>query len=461
MGTLENPIKSISEVFHRYAKTLETLSFRVLAEPYHFHGVSADIHPKMLIGTHGEVIAECQKQFDEARTYTPQSVALALNRDRASLLSWTQKDAEVDLPAAFDMFKHAYGQYVEHQIAESVGPWIREGLSSEEIAIKSDTMRRDAGMAKKKIGNDGKEEFEKELIQALDGKVVDYPVKPFLADMRQAIPYHDPGEYVVVGARTGMGKSYYALNQIFDCAKKGLPSVYINLENSPKNVQRRLWQMETGIQWRQDLSKEDLKKAMYGWEAVKNFPVESINTGRSLQTVLNTIRQSYYEKGIQLAVIDYVQLIKDGNQRRGKTEEIGEVSAELRALALELQIPVIALAQINREAEKTGNKRPTISDLRNSGDLEQDASTILLLYRPSVYESMEVDENGIAYPANYADITIGKGRDTGRARIICRFDPVRGFYSDPDFLHSTAPTDYTIPASAMSAARANDEDIPF
>lgn len=465
MGTKtykSDPALSHGEVFHRYDAALETLTCRFLAEPYNAHQVEADIRPPMMIGTYGEVLAEAVKQFRRDRQYSPQSVAIALARDKSSLINWTLRDAEIDLPAAWQMFLHCYEQWVEIQIAESVPVFIRDGLSSAEIVGAADKLRRQAGITAREVSDDGKAEFEKDLLMALDGKVVEYPVRPPLQAIRDHMPYFEPGEYAIVAGRTGMGKSYFAINSIYECCTAGVPSIYVNLENKPKHVQKRLWQMHTRTAFERNMSgisSAEIDKRIRAWEEVKNFPTKVIQPGRDLARVTNAIRQAHYESGVQLAVIDYIQLMRDGSQKRDRLNELAEISAELRMLALDLNIAVLGLAQMNRETEKSADKRPNLTGLRGSGDLEQDATAVFLLYVPGYYNLL-TDDDGNPYPEEYADIHIAKGRESGPGFAKCRFNHVRGFY-DPEPVpahHNGVVIDYSIPANARPNL---DEDIPF
>lgn len=456
----QNPATASGDVFKQYDKALELLACRMLAEPYNAHLVASEITPAMLIGTYGEVVQECVRQYTEERRYSPQSVALALRRDKNSLVAWAMRDAEIDLPAAWEMFFETFGQYVEQQIAESVAGWIRQGMGSEEIKTAGDKIRRDKGLAARLVSDDGKADFEKELIAAMDGRTIDYPVKTPLKTLSEHMPYFEPGEYCIVAGRTGMGKSYFGQNCILRASLDGVPSAYVNLENKPKHMQKRLWQMQTGVRFERNMgyiTGQQRSEYSRAWNEVTNFPTRIFSPGRSLQQVCNAIRSEHYERGIQLAVIDYIQLMRS-DSRRGRVDELAEISAELRELALSLNIALVVLAQMNRESEKAGDKRPTLTGIRSSGDLEQDATSVFLLYRPSYYLISE-DEDGMAYPPEYADIFIAKGRETGPGFAKCRFNHILGFYDADESQPFTQPApaaDWTIPASA-----GRNEDVPF
>ena len=461
----EHPATAQSEVYNTYDKALETLCFRVLGEPYNLQQVEHRITPPMLKGLHGDVIAECVNQFREYRQYSPQSVALELDRDKGLLVEWAVRDTEIDLPFAFDSFLHAYEQWVEIQIADSTRSWVREGFSSLEIRQEGEKRRRELGLSDLKTESDGKEEFEKRLRAALDGRVIEYPVQPPLADIRAGVPFWQPSEYIILAGRTGMGKSFFALNAIFHNAKRGVPCLYINLENAPPDVQKRLWQFETGERFTtwNSATQEEIKKRIEAWEMVKDLPLLVSKPGNTLSAISNAIRQAYYEKGVQLVVLDYVQLVRMGG--RDSVAEIEAISAELRSLALDLNICIAPVAQTNRGPESRSEKRLTLSDLKGSGALEQDATGVYFLYRPEYYNIL-TDEKGMPYPPGFAEVIIAKGRESGPAVIPAQFDPVRG-YTDaapPEFstqFPAAAPAGIpnTIPAGARPGL--NDEDIPF
>ena len=221
--------------------------------------------------------------------------------------------------------------------------------------------------------------------------------------------------------------------------------------------------MHTGVKWQPQypgITQVQVGKMMEGWEWVKKCNIESYTPQRNLNAVLNTIRRDYYERGCQLAVVDYLQKIREGSFRGNRVDELAEISAELRQLANDLKIPIIVLAQINREAEKSADKRPSMADIRGSGDIEQDASTVLLLYRPGYYQ-IENDENALPYPENYADIYRAKGRDSGPGLVKCRFNEVFGFYDEDLFSGSTQFPNQSQPGPATSPVPRGGYDALF
>lgn len=430
-------------IWEQYDRSLETLAARCLGEPYNFYRIDVDVCSPMLGETfHGKIVAACQAQFRKESRYSAHSVAAQVNTTIETLTSLAQKDAELDLPTAFDFFRTIWGQFVEVQIADFVSGWVMQGKSSEEIQVLSSNMRREKGATARATGSDGIAEFEAKLFAALDGKKFEYPVKPHLAKMRKLIQDYAPGDYIVVAALSGVGKSYYGLNTMAYNVLNGVPSCYVNLEMSPADVQKRLWQMASGEHFRRDLvtnNDEVTMARLAAWERVKKNGIVSRNPGRSLAAVLSTIRYEWNERGIQFAVIDYAQLLNIPGYRGARNYELGEVSAELRALALELNIPIMVMAQLKQEVVKYANRRGGLYDIKDCANFAQDATFVHVLHRPNVH--LDADEVS-DHADDYADVTTVKGRETGTARAECRFDPINGFgdASDNFFAKPFSPT---------------------
>jgi replicative DNA helicase len=335
-----------------------------------------------------------------------------------------------------------------------------QGLTSEEIQTEYARARKEFGLTARLTSSDGKEEFEKRLLAAIDGIQYKYPVTPYLKSMRDIVPYYEPGDYIVVAALSGQGKTYDALNQIYHNSLSGVPSCYINLEMTPANVQKRIWQMHTKEMFRPDLGGSDTQMQHYlkSWEEVKKMPFISYNPGRSIEAIVSTIRQDFYERGIQFAAVDYAQKMVSNAYRGARNYELSEISSELRALALELQIPIYVLAQMKQEVSKTHDKRGGMYDIKDCADFTQDATIVQCLYRPGYFDitHYETESGGSEiYPEGYADKFIAKGREIGTGLAKCRFDHIRGFYDEPTAQPSFQTTDFTIP-------RANtNEPVPF
>lgn len=456
---------SISESAHeRYKVAMWSLASRCLGEPYNFHLVAKYMHPGLLDSNikAAKIISACMELHKLGNSYTPQRVALdcAITTDYALKLAAT--DIEMTLPDAMDSFIHYHGQWAEIIISNTVESYVHQGLTSEEIQVAISKARKEMGLAARMASVDGKDEFEKKLLAAIDGIQYTYPITPYLKAMRDVVPYYEPGDYIVVAALTGQGKTYDVLNQILHNSILGIPSCYINLENTPSNVQKRIWQMHSKKVFKADLRDTDDNMQYYlnKWDEVKKMPFHSYNPGRSLEAIVSTIRQAWYEHSIKFAAIDYAQLIRINGYRGARNYELGEISGTLRALALELQIPIYVLAQLKQEVSKTNDKRGGMYDIKDCADFSQDATIVKILYRPSYFdiEKYELPGGGFEiYPEKYADHFLAKGRETGPELVKCRFDHIQGFYDAVDQPFSPYKNNYLPKLERPS----NFDDIPF
>lgn len=475
-------LDAIDTIRNQYYTALEMLAKRMLGEPYNFHRIQGQIKPETLQHSGyiwNNIIEECISQFNKNGSYSCATVAANMeisfkipDEDKGmysgqfltnyminQLFGYSLEFSETDLVTAYAYFVEAHGRYVETQIASQVGNWLLEGYSALETVAMADKMRREKSIAASVKGTDGREEFEAELFASMEGKIFDHPIKPFLRSMREKTYFYEPEDYIVVAMLTGAGKSYYALNQMYYSASQGHPCLYVNLENSPKSVQKRLWQMHIGEGFKRDfsyLTMQEMKQYKEAWEHVKELPIRSVNPGRNLENVVSVIREERYERGIGLAVIDYAQLMNVRGYRGGRNYELGAISATLRALNLELKIPIMVMAQVLKEVWNKPERRAGIFDIKDCSEFAFDATIVELPYRPECVK-IENNPDGNPYPKGYADIHRGKGRESGTALYGCQFDWIRGFHDLPvvdEFERYNPMAGITRPAF-------DDQDIPF
>lgn len=200
-------------------------------------------------------------------------------------------------------------------------------------------------------------------------------------------------DLIILGARPSMGKTALALNLACNIAFKNNPVVIFSYEMSDTQLMKRILssiacvsntKIRTG-----DLTKQERQRLEAAKENISNMKdlLKIDNSmGLTIEQLKAKARQYKATIGTKLIVIDYLQLISSAAKAENRTIEIGRISRELKRLALELDIPIIALSQLNRRNEETANKKPKLSDLRDSGAIEQDADTVILLYRESYYD---------------------------------------------------------------------------
>jgi len=203
------------------------------------------------------------------------------------------------------------------------------------------------------------------------------------------------GEMIILAARPGMGKTAFALNIATNAAQTTEKAVAVfNLEMSAEMLVNRMissvgqidsYKLQTG-----QLQHNDWKRYNEALSqlADTNIYIED-NAGITASEIRAKCRRlANQEKGLGLVVIDYLQLVTSGNKRvESRQVEVSEISRSLKTMALELDVPVIALAQLSRSAEKRENSQPMLADLRESGSLEQDADMVLFINRKDYYEA--------------------------------------------------------------------------
>jgi replicative DNA helicase len=271
-----------------------------------------------------------------------------------------------------------------------------------------------------------------EMVQRLyeaEGEVTG--VESGFEDLDQKTTGFHKSDLVVLAARPAMGKTALALNIIWHAAgAKGLPVAVFSLEMSKEQLVQRLISQTTRIRT-QDLRSgnvkaEDWPKLVRGVAEVSRAPIWIDDTAgitlmemrakvRRLASRLHAQVNAEGQSGapLSLVVVDYLQLmVGQGNRSENRQQEIAEISRGLKVLARDLDVPVLAIAQLSRAVEGRHDKRPLLSDLRDSGAIEQDADLVMFLYRDEYYNT-DSDDKGIA------EVIIGKHRNgpTGKVQL--------------------------------------------
>lgn len=207
------------------------------------------------------------------------------------------------------------------------------------------------------------------------------------------------GELIVVGARTSTGKTAWLLNVArFMAFERQIPVGIYTLENSPKSVATRIVCADARLNARHvaEWTQDDWDSANESTARMAMAPIYLDGaSGLTIRDIRAGVRRMVREHGIKAAFIDYLQLVAGVGKKSSdnRQSEVSEVSRGLKALAKEVDIPVIVASQLNRESEKNAGLRPKLSDLRESGSIEQDASVVLMLYRPTTDATVLEDED--------------------------------------------------------------------
>ena len=230
-------------------------------------------------------------------------------------------------------------------------------------------------------------------------------------DLDYATAGLQPSDLILVAARPSMGKTAFALNIALNAALKGQKTVAVfSLEMSKEQLVNRLFAMESKVNSQNlrtgKLSDKEWDQLMEGAIAVGKSKLVIDDTGSiSVSELRSKCRKYKLEHGLDMIMIDYLQLMTGSGKTDSRQQEVSEISRSLKALARELNVPVVALSQLSRKVEERPDKRPMMSDLRESGAIEQDADVIMFIYRDDYYTKEKCEKPGVA------EIIIAKQRN--------------------------------------------------
>jgi replicative DNA helicase len=227
-------------------------------------------------------------------------------------------------------------------------------------------------------------------------------------------------ELVIVAARPSVGKTSLALSMARHIiVEEGLPVFFVSLEQSRIELAERLLCAQAYVDSHKlrkgHLASDDLQKLIHAGSILGQAKLFIDDTpGQGMLRIAANARRLKLRHGIRCLMVDYLQLIEPDNRRDPRHEQVANISRRLKFLARELQIPVVALAQVNRASEDRQDHRPRLADLRESGSIEQDADTVMMLHRPEMYEPGQSEGT--------VDVIIAKQRNgpTGEVTLAYR-----------------------------------------
>lgn len=235
-----------------------------------------------------------------------------------------------------------------------------------------------------------------------------------------------PGQLVIIAARPGVGKSTLALDFARSAAiHQKQATVFFSLEMSQMEIAKRLIAAET------DTTLSDITRGTtlkpHNWNAINKFQAKSQEAplffddtpNTTLLDIRSKCRRLKQREDLKLVIVDYVQLISGNKRAESRQQEVSEFSRALKLLAKELEVPIVALSQLNRASEQRADKVPALSDLRESGSLEQDADMVILVHRQDLVEKESLR-------AGEADFIVAKQRNGPTGVVTVSF---RGSYS--------------------------------
>jgi replicative DNA helicase len=232
-------------------------------------------------------------------------------------------------------------------------------------------------------------------------------------------------DLIIIAGRPSMGKTALAVNIAENVgSKSGLPVGIFSLEMSQKQVTQRLLSSVSKVDsqriTRNLLTEDDYYNLANAYEQIKDMPIYIDDTPRmTIDTLRAKARRMKAKYGVRLIVVDYLQLM-DADKGENRQQEVSKISRGIKSIARELDVPVICLSQLNRGSESREDRRPRLSDLRESGAIEQDADVVLMLYREEYYHPDSAWRASNPDKLGVADVIIGKQRNgpTGVVNLL-------------------------------------------
>ena len=243
------------------------------------------------------------------------------------------------------------------------------------------------------------------------------------ADLDDMLHGLQAGEMIIVAARPSMGKTAIAMNIVENVAAKQVPVGVFSLEMSKQQLAQRMMCSRADIDGQRVrkgmLRNEEYQRLAMMVTELAKFPVWVDDTpGLTIMDLRAKSRRLALQHGVKLIMIDYMQLLEGTAGVESRQQQITEISRGIKGIARELNVPVICLSQLNRSSESRDGHRPRMSDLRESGSIEQDADVVMLLHREDYYNQSQPD----FVPDNIAEVIIAKQRNGPTGTVKLTFD---------------------------------------
>jgi len=272
-------------------------------------------------------------------------------------------------------------------------------------------------------------------------------------------------DLVILAARPSMGKTALALNFVLNAARAGTPTVVFSLEMSAEQLAYRMISTISGVEGQRirtkRLRREEYKQLSNAVYKLANYPILIDETpGIGVAELRSKARRAVHAHGAGLLIVDYLQLMALPPRSESHQLGVAMISKSLKALAKALNVPVIALSQLSRQVEQRGgDRRPMLSDLRDSGAIEQDADMVLFVYRPEMYEATDHEGNPTE---GRAEAIIGKHRNGPTGTVQLHFDKSIGLVTAFDARAVAPPAPPGRPAVDVAAwpGDAGESDAP-
>lgn len=303
---------------------------------------------------------------------------------------------------------------------------------SEQLVLDVTRLRKTSNFVE---GKDVAVEVYQELKDKSEGKKQNQGLITGFSAMDKILHGFFGGDLLILAARPSVGKTAFALNLALGCMLHQPSSnvAFFSLEMAASQLMTRLFAAKSMIaadklKTGQDLNHQDWANLDETLEVFKGLNIHIDDSSLSnISEIMSKCRRLKNDSGLDLIIIDYLQLITSNAGYDNRQQEVSLISRQLKLLARELNVPIIALSQLSRSVEQRSDKRPMLSDLRESGSLEQDADIVMLLYRESYYESVEERANN---DNEIIEVNIAKHRNGAVGQVKLVFNPeINRFYT--------------------------------
>ena len=395
---------------------------------------------------HQKIYAAILSGFGRGDPADPVLVATELER-RGQLADVGGREALLELTRAVDSPAHAthYADLIRDlavrrrviHVASMVVDDARSGTTGRELVERLERATLDLRVAEAGRGPVPVYEVLDGVLRDLDRTGGAPPgISTGLQQLDVMLGGYLPGQVVVVAGRTSMGRTSFGINAVrCACVEAGVPTLFVSLEMSREEVTRNLLASVARVDSKHlhdprfllAAERERLEEAA---EALAAAPLQILDDAPlDVPAIRSHARRMKLQDGLGLVVVDYLQLL-DGaglscvNRTTSREQVVAAISRALKGLARELEVPVLALAQLNRLAETRDDHRPRLSDLRESGGIENDADVVLLLFRPAYYARNDAERDELQ---GLAEIHVAKQRNgpTGQVRAYFRAEQTR------------------------------------
>jgi len=307
------------------------------------------------------------------------------------------------------------------------------------------------------------------LIQEHEGRHLTGITSGF-ADLDELTSGFQRGEMIILAARPSMGKTALALNFVEHMAMAGHPTLFFSLEMGKQQLVQRMLCAKARVDGqrlrRNMLRPEDNIRLLAACDELSKARILIDDTpGLTLLAMRSKARRVRERIGVEAVVIDYLQLMSSGSRVESRQLEVSEISRGIKAMARELNLPVICLSQLNRASEQREGHRPRMSDLRESGSIEQDADVVMMLHREEYYHKQDPDwAEQNAEKVGIAELILAKQRNGPTGTVEMTWDG--NSTSFQTISHAVPPVSAGRPRPTMTARSpagrpGDDDDIPI